>query len=64
MSTDATRRPIARDRRVLTSGEVERLYRKRHGTVAADHRAGVIRGRRAGRALLVSAKQAEELYGV
>lgn len=58
------RRTVPRDRRVLTCAEAERIYRKAHGTVANDYRARKLRGRRSGRAILVSAKQCEELYGI
>lgn len=60
----ARRRVVPRDRRVMTCNEAERLYRLRHGRVADDYRARLIRGKRRGRAILVSAKQCEELYGV
>jgi hypothetical protein len=53
-----------RDVRLLTCREVDRLYRKRKGTAAALYSAKQLPGRREGRAILVSAKRAEELLGV
>lgn len=55
---------VRHDRRVLTLSEVEALYRLRHGTATADYKAKKLPGRAKGRAILVSAKRAEELYGV
>ena len=54
---------ISPDRRVLSLAEVERAYRLRHGTAGEDFRAGKLPGRKRGRAIIVSAKRAEELYG-
>lgn len=59
-----SRRRIPRDRRVLTTGEADRLYRKRKGTAAALFAAGTLPGRVSGRAIIVSARRAEELLGV
>jgi hypothetical protein len=56
-------RAIPKDRRVLTTREAERLYRLRHGRVAGDYHARILRGRRRGKAIMVSAQQCEELYG-
>lgn len=61
MST--SHRTIPKDRRVLTTREAERLYRLRHGRVASDYHARILRGRRRGKAIMVSAQQCEELYG-
>jgi len=63
------------DRRLLSSRECDRLYRRRSGTTAAAYRAGQLPGRWTGKAhgihrghcggktLLVSAKHAEFLFG-
>ena len=53
-----------RDVRLLTCREVDRMYRKRKGTASALFNAKRLPGRREGRAILVSAKRAEELLGV
>ncbi len=58
--------------RLLTANECDRLYRRREGTAAAAYRAGQLRGRwtgkpsrgRPGKTLLVSATQADELFGL
>jgi hypothetical protein len=54
----------ATDHRLLFAGEVDRLYRRRRGATSADVAAGKLRAQRRGRYTLVSAKRAEELYGV
>lgn len=59
-----SRRPINRDRRVLTLSAVDRLYGRRNGTAAELYRAGRLPGRVRGRRIEVSAKRAEELLGV
>lgn len=42
----------------------DRIYRRAKGTTAALWRSGALPGRRQGRAIIVSAKRAEELLGV
>jgi hypothetical protein len=55
--------------RMITTREAERVYRLAHGTVAADYKAGKIRGRkrssrgRNGESLFVSPTDCERLYG-
>lgn len=49
---------------LLTCREADRLYRLRHGTSAAAFRAGRLPGKVRGRAILVSAKRADELFGL
>ena len=52
------------DRRLLFAREADRAYRLRNGTAAAAYRSGQIPGRVAGRKILISAKRADELWGV
>lgn len=54
----------ARDPRLLSCREVERLYRLRHGVASAMVRSGALPARRRGRAIMVSAKRAAELFGL
>lgn len=51
------------DARLLSCRQVDALYRLRKGTAAAAFRAGSLPGRERGRAIYVSAKRAQELYG-
>lgn len=55
---------MSQDVRLRTLAEVERIYRLRHGTAGDAWRAGKLPGKRRGNRVLVSAKRAEELYGV
>lgn len=50
--------------RLLTCREVDRLYRCQKGTAAKAFHAGLLPGRKRGRAILVSAKRADELFGL
>lgn len=52
------------DRRVMSMHEAEATYRLRHGTIAAEIKAGLLAGRKRGRATIVSVKAVEELHGV
>ena len=52
------------DVRLLTCREADRIYRMRKGTASAHFKAGKIRGRRTRKSILISAKRAEELWGV
>lgn len=52
------------DRRLLTCRECDRLYRRRKGTAAAAWKARQLPGRAVGNRIYVSAKRAEELFGV
>ena len=49
---------------LLSCREVDAAYRLRHGTAANDWRAKRLPGQRRGKGIYVSAKRAEELYGV
>lgn len=66
MSRAVDRQPGGRLRavRLLTIREVARLYRKGRDRVTADVNTGALPARRDGRAVLCSARRAEELYGV
>lgn len=52
------------DARLLYAREADRSFRLRNGTAANAYRAGQIPGRVRGRRVLISAKRAEELWGV
>lgn len=52
-----------KDRKLLTCSEVAFLYRKDAKEVSASYHAGKIPGRADGRAIYVSAKHAEILWG-
>lgn len=50
--------------RLLSCREVARIYRKSKATPLADWRSGKLPGKRRGKTIWVSAKRAEEIYGV
>ncbi len=58
------------DKRLISCGECDRMYRRREGTAAAAYRAGLLPGRwsgkptkgRPGKTLYVSVKYAAELF--
>jgi hypothetical protein len=58
------RRSSTTDQRLLSCRQVDALYRMRSGTAAADYHAKRLPGKPRGRAIFVSAKRADELYGV
>ena len=58
------KRAAAIDQRLLSCRQVDALYRMRSGTAAADYHAKRLPGKPRGRAIYVSAKRADELYGV
>jgi hypothetical protein len=50
--------------KLLTLRQCDRVYRRRKGTAGAAWRAGRLRGRQVGNRVYVSAKGADELFGV
>lgn len=50
--------------KLISCREADRMYRMRNGTAAAAAKANQIPSRRRGRAILISAKRADELWGV
>ena len=53
-----------RDKRLLSLRECERIYRLRNGTAGDAFRRGLLPGRKTPKATWVSAKRAEELWGI
>jgi hypothetical protein len=53
-----------KDARLLTCREADRFYRRANGTASQAWKRGLLPGRREGKRILVSAKRAEELWGV
>jgi hypothetical protein len=51
------------DVKLISCRECDRIYRLRHGTTSAAAKSGQIPHRQRGRAIMVSAKRAAEIWG-
>ena len=51
-------------RRLISLRECDAMYRRRKGTAAQAYHSGQLPGRRQGRAIMVSAKRAAEIFGL